>query len=119
MASRLARDRHTHEAPPGLALEVQVLPNEMSILGSLLHFFHGVPLALVLREKIVDRLSVGWGDGALLDEVVLLYNRVGVLRSVLGLIILLMSAKMSDHSDNSRPKALQCSCGDDPSAPGS
>jgi hypothetical protein len=81
--------------------------------------FHGVSLALVIGKEVVDRLSVGWGDSALLDEVVLLDDWVGILEvSVCYRDSDWASMIGCQEIGNSQPRALQCSCGGGPSAPG-
>ena len=88
---RLARNRHPHEAPPILALEVEVLPHEMRRLGRLSHFLHGIVPPLTAREEVVYRLRLRWGDGVLLDEVILLHDGLGILRRKSGRVDTLRS----------------------------
>jgi hypothetical protein len=72
-------NRHPHESPPALCLEANIFARQMSSLGAFFDFFHGIPLPLVLREEIVNGLSVGRGNCVLLGEVVLLDHWVGEL----------------------------------------
>jgi len=75
------RDAHTHEPPSILTLETQVLSLEMSSLGVFGNLVHGVCTPLALRQGIVNRLSIRWGNSILLSKVSLLYDRIGKLSS--------------------------------------
>jgi hypothetical protein len=74
-----SRYTHTHEPPPILTLEAQVLSLQMSSLGILGNLSHGVRAPLPLWKSIINCLSVLGGNSVLLSQVSLLYDRIGEL----------------------------------------